>query len=103
MTAPIADGLNNLEQSFAALFTRHRLTNFGVAYHGDRHGGAYRFHATAHFDDAAEGQIPCATGDGYNIETAIRAMLGELDAKRRLPLVGEEALYGDDPLVAEAA
>ena len=95
--------LNKLEASFADIAARNRLTTFAVAYSGEQHGPRYRFHATGHFDDAAEGQIPCDSGDGATIEAAIREMLGKVDSKRRLPLHGSEALYGDETELEQAA
>ncbi len=95
--------LNKLELSFAALSAKHNLTSLAVAYRGEQFGPKYRFCATGHFDDAAEGQIPCASGHGEDIETATRNMLSEVTERRLIALHGEDALYGNDPLEQEAA
>lgn len=90
-----------LEQLFADISAANRLTNFAIAYRGERYGDEYRFMVTAHFSDAAAGQIPCVMEDGATIDAAITATLREVESKRRI--IPTAAIYGDEPLIVEVA
>lgn len=93
---PPLDQLNPLERSFADIARANRFIRFTVAYCGEQFGARHRFEAVAHFNDAAEGQIPCASGSGATIANAIDELRRSVEAKRTmiasLPIYGEAGL-----------
>lgn len=93
--------LTRLEQSFTDIAAANRLTRFAVTYCGEQYGEGYRFSATGHFDDAAEGRLGCASGEGASTNEAIGDMLRQVDSKRTISAM--PALYSDEPLIVEAA
>lgn len=71
-----------LEQSFADIAEKHRLTNFSIGYWVNPVSEAYRFDSYAHFDDPAPGQHSCASASGATIAETLSAVLAEVHARR---------------------
>jgi hypothetical protein len=72
----------NLEKSLIDYVKQHNLTSIDVGYRNWACVAANPFYAQMHFNDAREGEIPCASEDGATLAEALSKTLAVANQKR---------------------